>query len=110
MHWPKGKYGDRFGGWGNTQEEAWANQRKAEEQAGTAGLYPPLTIEWMEAVERAFPRPKKRRPRPEGAPLTKTELKRQATKERIRARLIASNEKYGNKLEEQIAAAGQPLR
>jgi hypothetical protein len=112
MPWPKGKYGDHFGGWGNTQEEAWANQRKAEQESGTAGGYEPITVEWLEAVEKAFPRPKPKRPRPDGV-LTKTEQKRKLAQEKARAKLDASLAKYGDEMEAMIAAAakkaGQPL-
>ena len=114
MQWPKGKYGDSFGGWGNTFEEAQANRQKAEQEqgGGTSGMTDADMADFHERL-KSLPKPRKRRPRPEGAPLTKTELKRKATKERVRARLKASNAKYGNKLEEEIAAAakkaGQPL-
>jgi hypothetical protein len=32
MRWPKSKYGDSYGGWGNTAEEARENQRKVHEE------------------------------------------------------------------------------
>jgi hypothetical protein len=78
---------------GGTKEEAMENYEK---QIGRgSGI---STIEDLTAFHKsAAPlRPRTRRPKPEGAPLTKTELKRQATKERIRARVAASVEKHAD--------------
>jgi hypothetical protein len=80
--------------YGPTEAEALENYRKIVAAKPAARCWTPEEIEaWHKRVV-ALRRPKYRR-KPEGVPLTKTELKRQATKERIRAKVKASNEKHG---------------
>jgi hypothetical protein len=38
MHWPESRFGDGFGGLGNTFEEACANKRKTDEEADARRL------------------------------------------------------------------------
>lgn len=88
MPWPRGKYGDSYGGWGNTFEEACANKRR---DLGEPRMWQwePSSAEIREILKgwkQAFPKPRPLKPRADGA-LTKTEEKRKAIKERRRARL-----------------------
>lgn len=93
MPWPRGKYGDSYGGWGNTFEEACANQQR---DLGRCGISPSDVVDlpaWLKLVKQGFRQPKIPQPRADGT-LTKTEEKRKAIKERRRARLEANLAKH----------------
>lgn len=81
MPWPRGKYGDSYGGWGNTFEEACENERKV---FGEPKPWVPPTKSEMREILKPGPL----RPRVDGV-LTKAEEKRKAIIERRRARQSA---------------------
>jgi len=58
----------------------------------TRGMTPEEFVAWQKSL-KAIHNPKYR-PKPEGAPLTKTELKRKAVRERKKARMAAWLEKH----------------
>lgn len=73
---------------GGTEAEAKENYRQLGKgySAGGSGT-PEEHAAWLKLTKPL--RPKKRRPKPADAPLTKTELKRKAVRERARAKMEA---------------------
>jgi hypothetical protein len=104
MRWPKGKYGDRYGGWGNTFEEYRQNTQRAMQEAGqtSSGIAydGPITdeqakalIKQLAAVNKALGCGVPRRRKPVDAPPTKKQQAKWDAMQRRRAKSEAEQEK-----------------